>query len=71
MKITKTQIGILLFNIIYLLISLFFYIGKKNYEFLGYIWVVGFFIIFVSLLTPRSNENSIIKQFELVKKKLY
>ena len=57
-KITKTQIGILLFNIIYLLIALFIFWNRKNYEFLIYVGGIAFFIILISSLHLKFNFNN-------------
>lgn len=54
-NVTKTQIGILLASIIYLLIFIFLFLGRKNYEFIMYIGVVGFFIVLISYLHFKFN----------------
>jgi uncharacterized membrane protein YjdF len=53
MRVTKTQIGILIFSILYVLIFGIYYIIKQNYEFLIYVFVLIFFIILVSKLHLR------------------
>ena len=56
-KIKGFEWMILLFNIIYLIIFTFLFLGRKNYEFLLYIGVVAFFIILISLLHLKFNFN--------------
>ncbi|MEK6935556.1 MAG: hypothetical protein AABW67_02120 [Nanoarchaeota archaeon] len=56
-KIKGFEWMILLFNIIYLLIFTFLFLGRKNYEFLLYIGVVAFFLVFISLLHLKYNFN--------------
>lgn len=55
MKIKKVDLFILLFNIIYLIIFTFLFIGRENYEFLMYIGVVVFFLILISILHLKYN----------------
>ncbi|MFA7707953.1 MAG: DUF2238 domain-containing protein [Candidatus Pacearchaeota archaeon] len=50
MKIKKSDLVLLIINIVYLIIFAFLFLGKKNYEFLLYIGVVIFFLILISLL---------------------
>jgi hypothetical protein len=52
MLIKKSQIPILIFVLIYLLIFSFIFFSRKNYEFIGYIGVI-FFIFFIILLTNK------------------
>jgi len=55
MKIKKIDLFILLVNIIYLIIFTFLFLGRENYEFLMYIGVVAFFLVFISLLHLKYN----------------
>jgi len=47
--------AILLFDIIYLITFIFLFLGRKNYEFLLYIGVVAFFLVFIGLLYLKYN----------------
>ena len=47
MKYTKFQIGILIFTILYTLIFTFIFLRRGNYEFLGYVVVLVFFILLI------------------------
>jgi len=54
-KIKSLEWIILLFNIIYLIIFVFLYLNRANYEFLMYIGVVVFFLIFIGLMHLKYN----------------
>ena len=55
MKYTKFHIGILIFTILYTLIFAYLFVGRGNYEFLGYVVVLFFFIGLIWLLYRRFN----------------
>ena len=58
-KISKVYIGILLFNLAYLLLFCFLFTSIKNYEFLLYVATVAFFVIFIGYLHLKFNFNSV------------
>ncbi|MEA3329170.1 MAG: DUF2238 domain-containing protein [Nanoarchaeota archaeon] len=55
MKFKKGEILLALFNLIYILAFIFYYISVKNYEFLLYIGVIVFFFILIAT-TLRKTE---------------
>jgi len=57
----KGQLPILIVNAIILIIFSIFYIGRKNYEFLGYIGVIVFFFAVILLTNQKVNyPNSVL-----------
>lgn len=52
MFIKKSQIPILVINLVYLIAALFVFLGRKNYEFVMYVGVIVFFF-FVILATNK------------------
>ena len=59
-KISKVYIGILLFNLAYLLLFCFLFTSIKNYEFLLYVATVAFFVIFIGYLHLKFNFSSVV-----------
>ena len=55
MKYTKSQLMVLFFTILYMIIFAFIFIGRKNYEFLGYVVVLVFFIFLIGYLHLKFN----------------
>ncbi|HUV41912.1 MAG TPA: DUF2238 domain-containing protein [Sedimentisphaerales bacterium] len=55
MRITRTQTALLIFNVAYLLVFGLLFSGRKNYEFLIYVSVVAFFVVFVAFLHLKYN----------------
>ena len=55
MLIKKSQIPILITNIIYLIIFLFYYIRKLNYEFIIYVAVILFFLGLIIATNKKVN----------------
>ncbi|MFH1592968.1 MAG: hypothetical protein ABIB47_06395 [Candidatus Woesearchaeota archaeon] len=61
MYLKKSQIPIFVFSLIYLAVALYIFIGRKNYEFIGYIGVVVL-LLFVILMTNKKMNypNSVL-----------
>lgn len=55
MLIKKNQLGIFLFTLIYLLIFIFVFLSRKNYEFIMYIGVIVFFFILILFTNKKVN----------------
>jgi len=53
MQIKKNQIPILIFTLIYLVISLFIFIGRANYEFLMYIGIIVLLFVIILLTSEK------------------
>jgi len=54
-KVTKAQLALLIFTVLYTLIFGFYYLSKRNYEFLGYVGTLIFFIIVITYLHFKFN----------------
>ncbi len=59
-NISKTHIGIFVFNLAYLVTFCFLFAASRNYEFLLYVGTVGFFVIFISLLHLKFNFSIVV-----------
>ena len=59
-KISKVYIGILVFNLAYLLLFCFLFTSVKNYEFLLYAATVAFFVIFIGCLHFKFNFGPVV-----------
>ena len=61
MFLKKGQLPILIVNLVYLLISLFVFLGRENYEFVMYIGVLVFFLVLVLATNKKINyPNSVL-----------
>src|SRR3989344_5549003 len=61
MFLKKGQLPILIVNLVYLLISLFVFLGRANYEFVMYIGVLVFFLVLVLATNKKINyPNSVL-----------
>jgi len=60
MLIKKSQIPILIFTLAYLLIFLFLFIGRENYEFIAYVGVIIFFFALILLTNKKMNYPDIV-----------
>jgi len=60
MLIKKSQIPILIFSLIYLIIFLFVFIKRANYEFVMYVGVIVFFFILILLTNKKINYPNLV-----------
>lgn len=55
MKLKKGQIGLIIFNLLYILAFTVYYLSIKNYEFLWYVAVMLFFLALIGATLSRSK----------------
>ncbi len=60
MFLKKSQIPILIFTLIYLLVALFIFIARANYEFIMYIGVVVFFFFLILFTNEKIRYPDVI-----------
>ena len=60
MLLKKSQIPLLIFTAIYLLIAIIYYLSRKNYEFVMYVGVVVFLFLVILLTNKKMNYPNVV-----------
>ncbi len=60
MFLKKSQIILLIINILYLLVASFYYLSRKNYEFIMYVGVILFIFVIILFTIKKINYPNIV-----------